>query len=219
MNGESLPSKFYMLPRLKRGIYIHLIGTKSSGKTFSMNAVARELGAIVEAHFEVARTLLKELNITGTDLDSNLESSLDFHQKIVERHARIFEGLAAIDPRTKLVRIFNRTVLDALVYTWMKGADVDAMINSTDFQQCGDRYKNQNSRIVHFPFLPHLVTADGARMNLSHEVLEHLSEMNETFMQNLGIQFYTPSLDLSKLNAKLVHFIVTELLALSSHNS
>lgn len=180
---------------------------------------------VVDSHFYfgLARDILKKQGLTGDDLLRNPKLHMWLQRRLVQTYSRLQgreatpttttaatetcgdahkEGgpAAATTPRT-ILHVFDRSAVDALVYTQRYGTpqDVAALQATPEFQSCLELYRNpQRALVVLFPVVPGLVHSDGMRIHGDVHEQKHMFDLFQTTLRDLCIPYVVLGTDLHK---------------------
>ncbi|CAG8536704.1 5563_t:CDS:1 [Gigaspora margarita] len=193
-----------VIPRKK----IVLVGAHSVGKTTLAKFIKSHINGILVT--EIARTLIKELNLNADILRNDPDKSLEFQATIIKaqcvKEEEIEHELAILD----------RSALDAIIYAqafckkrWKELLDME------ETNKCLERYRQKNKYLI-FLIEPQkeCLKADGVRMMpIDYEEWISFSTSFKNLMNEYNIEFNTINvLDLNQrysivMNALFAHTI------------
>ncbi|CAG8513939.1 18119_t:CDS:1 [Dentiscutata erythropus] len=169
-----------VLPRKK----VVFVGAHSVGKTTLARFIKNKMNGILVS--EIARTLIKELNLNADILRNDPDKSLEFQASIIKAQCAKEEEIE------HEFAILDRSALDALVYAQtFCGKRWNELLDMEETNKCLERYRQKNKYMI-FLIEPQkeCLRADGVRMMpTDYEDWISFSESFKNIMNEYNIEF------------------------------
>ncbi|KAJ1566165.1 hypothetical protein HK096_004059 [Nowakowskiella sp. JEL0078] len=198
-----------------KSLNIFLIGPQSTGKTFMLGYLEKRLGKLGRFHSEVARNLMLKLNLSGEDLNSDLEIYMRFQKNLLSEHASLMNLLTKVESKhTEIFNVFDRSSIDVIAYSLLRGGkeNMANLLESQEFKECLKIYQNKStSLIVLFPIIDDLLNDDGIRIKMESIEHQNLSKCFIQILEQQKIPYFTLSTNLKKRGQELLLEIYKQL--------